>query len=340
MFYTFLKNAAAESLLGHSLELMAREIGEMPESGGIRAVALGGGYGRGEGGATPEGTLYNDLDFFVIPHDGISADSLQSAFRHLGRKWKEILSIDVDFFIVPAFHWLIRNEKTLMVQELLAGNRIIYGDPAVFAGVQRLQWSELPWREGARLLLNRGTGLLLSRRRLHEAQEKEFIRRNLHKAALGCGDAMLIARHAYRQTGMERLDALRGAGIAPNLTVLYETALRYKYSPFIPDAENLPESLHGMIELWNSVLRDFSHTVTGCNSADTANAVSALLRCGKENPGSFLRNALLSLRYPGSKLLPLREHPRLKLLGSLAAILNTPNPQAEERYLKLWRRFN
>ena len=46
MFYTFLKNAAAESLLGHSLELMAREIGEMPESGGIRAVALGGGYGR------------------------------------------------------------------------------------------------------------------------------------------------------------------------------------------------------------------------------------------------------------------------------------------------------
>ena len=106
MFYTFLKNPAAETLLGHSLELMAREIGKMPECSGGRAVVLGGGYGRGEGGATPEGALCNDLDFFVIPHDGISADSLQSAFRHLGRKWKEILSIDVDFFIVPAFQWL------------------------------------------------------------------------------------------------------------------------------------------------------------------------------------------------------------------------------------------
>ena len=58
------------------------------------------------------------------------------------------------------------------------------------------------------------------------------------------------------------------------------------------------------------------------------------------NSGSFLRNTLLSLRYPGSKLLPLREHPRLKLLGSLAAVLNTPDRQAEDRYLKLWRRFN
>lgn len=70
MFYTFLKNPAAETLLGHSLELMAREIGKMPECSGVRAVVLGGGYGRGEGGATPEGALCNDLDFFVIPHDG------------------------------------------------------------------------------------------------------------------------------------------------------------------------------------------------------------------------------------------------------------------------------
>ena len=43
MFYTFLKNPAAETLLGHSLELMAREIGKMPECCGVRAVVLGGG---------------------------------------------------------------------------------------------------------------------------------------------------------------------------------------------------------------------------------------------------------------------------------------------------------
>ncbi|MGN0869792.1 MAG: hypothetical protein ACI4UV_01265 [Victivallales bacterium] len=88
MPYTFLNNAAAETLLGHSLEFMAREIGKTPECGSVRAVILDGGCGRGEGGATPEGALCNDLDFFVIPHDGISTDSLQSAFRHLGRKRK------------------------------------------------------------------------------------------------------------------------------------------------------------------------------------------------------------------------------------------------------------
>ena len=48
MFYTFLKNPAAETLLGHSLELMAREIGKMPECSGVRAVVLGGGLREGE----------------------------------------------------------------------------------------------------------------------------------------------------------------------------------------------------------------------------------------------------------------------------------------------------
>ena len=37
-----------------------------PASAGIRAVVLGGGYGRGEGGATPDGMPYNDMDFFVV----------------------------------------------------------------------------------------------------------------------------------------------------------------------------------------------------------------------------------------------------------------------------------
>lgn len=43
MPYTFLNNAAAETLLGHSLEFMAREIGKTPECGSVRAVILDGG---------------------------------------------------------------------------------------------------------------------------------------------------------------------------------------------------------------------------------------------------------------------------------------------------------
>ena len=58
----------------------------------------------------------------------------------------------------------------------------------------------LPAIEGARLLLNRGAGLLWAMRVVqgHESPpDVDFVRRNYWKCALALGDALLIAHQRY-----------------------------------------------------------------------------------------------------------------------------------------------
>ncbi len=331
-------------MLEQALNGIAADIADVPViADGIRAVVLGGGYGRGEGGATPDGKPYNDLDFFVIGKPPGSAEF----FRELSRKWGEVLGIDVDFHPAASLGELYANAGTLMMQELFAGYRVVYGDPGILADAPVLPFAKLPWREGARLLLNRGTGLLLARRRLESGGDPEFVRRNLHKAALGCGDALLIARHAYRRCGVDRLAAILDTCPGTALAAAYEKALDYKYTP-TPENTVTAEHLSVEWDLLRSVYFEsfmlFAGAVCGRGFAAPPEAARGLAAAGTESPGNTVKNALLSLRFlyrAPSILLPLGEHPRVKLPVLLVKCLaGAGNASAEAAYLKLWARFN
>lgn len=57
---------------------------------------------------------------------------------------------------------------TLMWQELRAGCRLVWGDPACLERWRLNDWRLLPVSEAARLLLNRAAGLLLAAAKLDE----------------------------------------------------------------------------------------------------------------------------------------------------------------------------
>ncbi|MCR5414164.1 MAG: hypothetical protein K6F50_05495 [Kiritimatiellae bacterium] len=194
----------------------------------LAGVVLGGGYGRGEGGARklPGGAyaLSNDLDFHVVAEDGSTRRELaaiDAALRPLSEEWTRRLGVDVDFCTAKT-PWRLRHDSSrLMVQELLHG----YADVALgkgeslFAAVPRLEPGDLPGMEAARLLMNRGAGLLLSL----EGAPADFVARNINKAALGAGDARLIARGAYMWRAEDRARELDSP--------LYTAALEWKFRP-------------------------------------------------------------------------------------------------------------
>lgn len=188
----------------------------------LAGIVLGGGYGRGEGGAKGEG-LSNDLDFFAITEEGAgTADiaGIRAALEPVSEEWKGRLGIDVDFTIRTP--WRIRHdERRIMVQELLRGYFDVAGKRGeeLFAEVERRPAGEIPWGEAARLLMNRGMGLLFAR----EAGEGEFASRNINKCILGAFDARLVARHAYRWRALERAEASGDA--------LCTKALEWKFNP-------------------------------------------------------------------------------------------------------------
>ena len=202
----------------------------------LAGVVLGGGYGRGEGGAwssNAECRLSNDLDFFAITEPGVSeaeaVPKIAAALEPVSKKWTRELGVDVDFAVKTPWR-LKHDEERLMVQELLRGYFDVAGRKGeeLFAGIRRVDAAELPWSEAWRLLMNRGMGLLLAREAAGggapaSGQASDFINRNINKCVLGAGDARLIAQGAYRWKAEERAATLGDA--------LYSAAVEWKFRP-------------------------------------------------------------------------------------------------------------
>ena len=199
----------------------------------LAGVVLGGGYGRGEGGAI-ECRLSNDLDFFAVTEPGAPESEaiaeIASALEPVSKKWTAELGVDVDFAVKTPWR-LKHDEERLMVQELLRGYFDVAGRKGeeLFAGIRGADAAELPWSEAVRLLMNRGIGLLLAKEKVAgggaptAGRESDFINRNINKCVLGAGDARLIARGAYRWKAEDRAAALGDA--------LYSAAVDWKFRP-------------------------------------------------------------------------------------------------------------
>ncbi len=342
--HTYNNDPAAEQLIDTSLAAIARDVAADPIlSSNLQAVVLGGGYGRGEGGVTPDHKLYNDMDFFVFPKHYSSNELLKLQLHHLSVKWEQKLHIDVDFFLAPNANYLERNKYTLMIQELLAGHQVIYGDEHFLDHAPRLFWDELPWREGARLLLNRGSGLLLARRAINKPREQNFVNRNIHKAMLGCGDAILLAHGEYKQHGIERMHILAmQPDLPPKLLEEYQKSLKFKYTPQLDAPEISPEQLNQAIGLYLECVNSFCRAVTGIQCKSVEESLKKLLHFTPGYRDQSLKNIILTLKYAPvmHRINPVYEHPRLKLLLLLVDVLKNADSPNENRYLKIWEKLN
>lgn len=214
----------------------------------LAGVVLGGGYGRGEGGCRIAGCrsssdcrssnvecrLSNDLDFFAITENGASAAeiaAITAALEPISNEWAAKIGIDVDFTIRTP--WRIKHdEERLMIQELVRGYFDVVGKKgeALFADIRRIDASEVPWMEAARLLMNRGMGLLLAKCKVESVKCKvgeDFVNRNINKCVLGVGDAFLVSRGLYRWRATERAAVLAEQGDDG----LYSRAVEWKFRP-------------------------------------------------------------------------------------------------------------
>lgn len=227
----------------------------------LAGVVLAGGYGRGEGGARAFGDgmpkLSNDLDFFAIAGKGSSdsdAAAIAAALEPVSRRWTEKLGIDVDF--TARTPWRLKHdEERIMVQELLRGYCDVAGAKGeeLFAGIERRPAEAIPWMEAARLLMNRGMGLLLAKLKVESLKFKVdglsdvecrtspacrpspdarradagFVARNINKCILGAGDAFLVSRGLYRWRAEDRAAELKAQGGDG----LYARAVEWKFRP-------------------------------------------------------------------------------------------------------------
>ncbi len=254
-----------EERLSAGLAGIAADVAALRPSQRPLAVYLGGGYGRGDGGVAVKEDgrhgLYNDLDLFVFGKNGLHCREVNRALQRLHLKWSEILEVDVEFSAAKTEKRLSGILPTLMFQELLQGHQQIYGERDLLGGLPRMQPWDLPPVEGFRLFLNRGAGVLFAAKRIlspdgMDSEQRDYAVRNLHKAVLGCGDALLLTQRRYCWKSNDRLNELSTLDLpfAEELMEAYAKAIAFKAQPR-PDREtDLLKRCEQIRQLWRCCL--------------------------------------------------------------------------------------
>ena len=345
--YTGIPSDDVTRLLDAALPAIAADI-EQLKIPGIAAVVLGGGYGRGEGGVlhTPEGDRpYNDLDFFVFSRNAGRRDAarIAAALRPVSEKWEKKLQVAIDFGPVKNLDALAAVADTLMFQELLRGWRPVWGQPELARYLPAREPAQLPFTEAARLLLNRGMGLLFAGNELKRPEpDPGFVCRNLNKAYLGAGDAMLIAAGAYHWRGAERVTAFRQmaetTGLGAAAADRYERAWRWKLEP-VPRLPEPPE------EAWRACRTIYLSAfcrISGNEPGAAPEAVARGLRTRARSARSFRHFLRWLIRARGIRPTALFDDPVVSLAARLYQLLTTAEtcPPCPESLLRLWRYFN
>ena len=375
--YTFDGDAAVEARIDRDQLLVGEAVTCVLPPPALRGLVLMGGYGRGEGGwviRDGEPAPYNDYDYFVVVR-GLDAAGRERVTRALAAKARELeqeIGVEVDFALLREER-LPAAEYSLMNAEMIWGHRVVAGDPDVLRAMPPMPFGTLPPGEFVRLMLNRGSLLLLNQRRLASGEplsdaEQEVHFKYLFKAALACGDARLAGNRAYHPSYLKKLELLRAMdwpGQA-DFMGLYALALDSKLHPDYGRfaREDAAAWQQRVTAVWLDTLAWFEGVRSGRAVVDWDAYAAAGVAKGQGGRSWWgLRNAAITLRDFGpAELLrrPLRSlrYPRERLISSLPLLLSrpgqpagaalacalaiapaTPWDQAVDAYLRWWHRY-
>ena len=186
----------------------------------LEALVLGGGYGRGEGGVLKTAGAdqpYNDLEFYVFTRGSrlLNERRFSAPLNRLAERLSPAAGLHVEFKI-DSLRRLRAAPVSMFSYDLVSGHKLLYGGPAIFRGCEHhLNSADIPLEEATRLLFNRCSGLLLVKELLRNEnltlEQQDFCGRNLAKASLALGDAVLAASAQYHWSCLERHNRLRAA---------------------------------------------------------------------------------------------------------------------------------
>jgi hypothetical protein len=305
----------------------------------LEALMLGGGYGRGEGGVLRTETgdqPYNDLEFYVFIRGNrwLNERRYRNGLHHLAQELAATAKVEVEFKII-SLDKLRRSSASMFYYDLVMGHRWLWGDESQLTDCAHHREALLiPPAEATRLLMNRGSGLLFALEKLQQRPftqaDADFVERNLAKAQLAFGDAVLAAFGQYHWSCRQRHERLQKLATIENLPWLLQArrhhaeGLEFKLHPHRTLAspatlQRQHEELAALgLQIW---LWLESHRLGQPFVSARAYALTPLNKCPETNPW---RNRLVNALVFGPAVLFKKEaarYPRERLLNCLAILL-------------------
>ena len=352
--YTPDGDAGVESRIDCDQQLIAAAVMDVVPESHFRALVLIGGYARGEGGfrhsdGKPE--PYNDYDYFVVVRgmNHAGRQTLKASLLELGHLLTARVGVEVDLAVLKE-ESLPGAEYSLMHAEMLWGHKVVAGEKAILDAMPPMPFAGLGLAEFTRLMLNRGSLLLMNRDALargncNEAQQREQFMKYLFKAVLACGDARLAAAGQYHPSYSEKWQRLQRLQWSAQEHFLpqYEMALQAKFHPAYEqyDAVDLAQCLQQVTDLWLETLANLESVRLGSHAGSWAEYASPAICKGQSAPGvrGLVRNVGVTVRDYGVRelLTNLRwslRYPRERLISALPGLLGTPGLVHDSQLIK------
>ncbi len=311
----------------------------------LEGLVLGGGYGRGEGGVfkTTDGDKpYNDLEFYIFVRGNrlVASRKYRRGLHAIAEGLSPWAGLHLEFKI-ESVRRLRRSPPSMFSYDLVSGHRVIEGAPDLFAGCEHhLAAEQIPLSEATRLLFNRCSGLLFAQERIRshplDKRHSDFVGRNIAKARLALGDAVLAAFGQYHWSCRERYRRLLKLPETPtfsfvnqppdfdNIRAHHAFGVAFKLRPqAFTETPSEFEPEHNEISLLarNLWLWLESRRLNRSFTSPREYASHGILKC-PDSAG--WRNYLLNLRTFGLPVLSnpmVGRYPRERLLNSLALLL-------------------
>jgi hypothetical protein len=351
-------------------------LGIIPRSR-IKAVLLGGGYGRGEGGVLKSATgdkPYNDMEFYVLlsGSDIINTRRYHHRVEELARELTANAGIEVEFKLL-SLQKLERSPVSMFYYDLISGHRLLHGDDSwLVRCAHHRSAHRIPLHEATRLLFNRCSGLLYSQEKLRRSDftedDADFVGRNLAKARLALGDVILAMRREYHWSCRERHKRLRkieaegGLQNFNSVLPLHGQGVEFKLHPTqsARSVEEFRAELDFIKDIAAQLWIILEETRLGKPFGNVERySLDPSSKCPETRP---FKNRLINARRFGIKALTDKSYPRERLLRSLPLLLWVPEdiqqpktlsflqeqlrtsassyPELVRAYAALWRIYN
>ena len=304
-------DAAVESRIGCDQQLIAAAVMDAVPAPHFGALVLIGGYARGEGGfrhveGKPE--PYNDYDYFVVVRGMSHAaiQTLKATLLELGHLLTDRVGVEVDLAVLKE-EALPTAEYSLMHAEMLWGHQVVVGEATILDAMPPMPFDRLGLAEFTRLMLNRGSLLLMNREALasgncSEPQQREQFMKYLFKAVLACGDARLAAAGQYHPSYSKKWQRLQHLQWDEQERFLpqYQMALEAKFHPAYEQyhSADLTQCLQQVTDLWLLTLAHLESVRLETRTGSWAEYASPAISKGQSIPGlrGLVRNVGVTVR--------------------------------------------
>jgi hypothetical protein len=235
--FTLRGSSAMEAQLAGIVRQAAEIIGSHVRPDELRALALIGGYGRGEGGVDRSGGSerpHNNLDFLLVT-DRTIRPGLKELLDHCLEPLRRQYGVGLDLGIVTA-RALRRAPCLVMWYDMRYGHKTVLGDASFLPSLTHFSREAIVPGDVRDLLVNRGTLLIINEALLEQGGTDDARRRALvrhaAKAIIGYGDTLLFFRGRYHWSYVEKRRRVAELRDAPaGFRQLYEEASAFRFEP-------------------------------------------------------------------------------------------------------------